>query len=355
MIITRTPFRMSFFGGGTDMEEYFKENKGAVLSTTIDKYCYVNVRHLPRFFDYSNEVVYSKTEKVNDVNEIEHPLIRNVMKMLDMHEIRLTYEADLPARSGLGTSSSFAVGMLLAFYALEGKYADKKKLADEAIYAERVLCEEAGGYQDQIAAAYGGLNKIVFDKDGYTVKPVIISPDRKKQLNDNLMMFFTGFTRFSSDIQKVNNEISIEEKKDKLKKMYDMVDQAEQILCDENRDLDDFGILLDESWKLKKQTGKGITTSNIDKLYDKGIEAGALGGKLLGAGGGGFLVFYVQPEKQESVRKAMKDLLYIPFEFENEGASVIHYFPESYEPKEREMNTFGHVLTKKKCIGKNFY
>jgi len=336
MIITKTPFRMSFFGGGTDMEEYFKENKGAVLSTTIDKYCYVNVRHLPRFFEYSTEVAYSRTEKVKNVDEIEHPLIRNVMKMLDMHEIRLTYEADLPARSGLGTSSSFAVGMLLAFYALKGKYADKKKLADEAIYAERVLCEEAGGYQDQIAASYGGLNKIVFDKDGYTVKPIIISPERKNQLNNNLMMFFTGFTRFSSDVQKVNNQTSIEEKKEKLKKMYDMVDKAEQILCDKNKDLDDFGRLLDESWKLKKQTGKGITTSNIDKLYDRGIKAGALGGKLLGAGGGGFLVFYVQPEKQESVRKAMKDLMYIPFEFENEGASVIHYSPETYEPKQEE-------------------
>lgn len=332
MIITKTPFRMSFFGGGTDMEEYFKENKGAVLSTTIDKYCYVNVRHLPRFFDYSTEVAYSRTEKVKSVDEIEHPLIRNIMKMLDMHEIRLTYEADLPARSGLGTSSSFAVGMLLAFYALKGKYADKKKLADEAIYAERVLCEEAGGWQDQIAASYGGLNKIVFDENGYTVKPIIISPERKKQLNDNLLMFFTGFTRFSSDVQKVNNQTSIEEKKDKLKKMYNMVDEAEQILCDKNRDLDDFGRLLDESWKLKKQTGKGISTSNIDVLYDRGIKAGALGGKLLGAGGGGFLVFYVQPEKQEAVREAMKDLMYIPFEFENDGASVIHYSPETYEP-----------------------
>ena len=187
MIITKTPFRMSFFGGGTDMEDYFKENGGAVLSTTIDKFCYVNVRHLPRFFDYSTELSYSKTERVKEVNEIEHPLIRNTMKMLDMHEIRLTYEADLPARSGLGTSSSFAVGMLLAFYALKGKYADKKKLADEAIYLERVLCNEAGGWQDQIAASYGGFNKIVFKENGYEVKPIIISPERKKQLNNNLM------------------------------------------------------------------------------------------------------------------------------------------------------------------------
>ncbi|MBR2712262.1 MAG: kinase [Bacilli bacterium] len=336
MIITKTPFRMSFFGGGTDMEEYFKKYKGAVLSTTIDKYCYVNVRHLPRFFDYSTELSYAKTEKVKSVDEIEHPLIRNAMKMLDMHELRLTYEADLPARSGLGTSSSFAVGMLLAFYALKGKYADKKKLADEAIYLERVLCDEAGGYQDQIAASFGGLNKIEFDENGYRVKPIIISPERKKQLNNNLMMFFTGFTRFSSEVQKVNNQTSFEEKKDKLEKMYNMVDKAEQILCDKNKDLDDFGRLLDESWRLKKQTGKGISTSNIDELYDRGIKAGALGGKLLGAGGGGFLVFYVQPEKQKSVRKAMKDLMYIPFEFENEGATIIHYSPETYEPREED-------------------
>lgn len=336
MIITKTPFRMSFFGGGTDMEEYFKENGGAVLSTTIDKFCYVNVRHLPRFFDYYTELSYSKTERVKDVNEIEHPAIRNAMKMLDMHEIRLTYEADLPARSGLGTSSSFAVGMLMAFYALKGKYADKKKLADEAIYLERTLCDEAGGWQDQIAAAYGGFNRINFSKDGYEVQPIIISPERKKQLNDNLMMFFTGFTRFSSEVQRVNMETSMEEKKAKLDKMYKMVDQAEEILVNKGKDLDDFGRLLDESWKLKKQTGKGVSTSAIDELYDRGIKAGALGGKLLGAGGGGFLVFYVQPDKQKAVRKAMKDLMYIPFEFDNDGATIIHYSPETYVPREEE-------------------
>lgn len=194
MIITKTPFRMSFFGGGTDMENYFRENRGSVLSTTFDKYCYVNVRHLPRFFDYSTELSYSKMERVTEIDMIQHPAIRNAMKMLDMHEIRLTYEADLPARSGLGTSSSFAVGMLNAFYALKGKYADKKKLADEAIYLERVLCQEVGGWQDQVAASFGGFNRINFNADGYEVLPVIISPERKKQLNNNLMMFFTGFT-----------------------------------------------------------------------------------------------------------------------------------------------------------------
>lgn len=331
MIITKTPFRMSFFGGGTDMEDYFKENGGAVLSTTFDKYCYVNVRHLPKFFDYNTELSYSKIERVTNVEDIQHPAIREAMKMLDMHEIRLTYEADLPARSGLGTSSSFAVGMLNAFYALKGKYADKKKLADEAIYLERVLCNEAGGWQDQIAASFGGFNRINFGPDGYEVLPLIISPERKKRLNDNLMMFFTGFTRFSSDIQKANSATSPDDKKMMLKKMKNLVDEAEAILVNDEKDLDDFGRLLDTTWKLKRQTGGSVSTNSIDALYDKGIKAGALGGKLLGAGGGGFLVFYVQPDKQDSVKKAMLDLMYIPFEFENGGTQVIHYTPESYE------------------------
>lgn len=333
MIITRTPFRMSFFGGGTDMEEYFKKNNGAVLSTTIDKYCYVNVRHLPPFFDYKTEIAYSKTERVQDINEIEHPAVRNAMKELDMHQIRLTYEADLPARSGLGTSSSFAVGMLNAFYALKGKYVSKKRLADEAINLERELCNESGGWQDQIAASFGGFNRINFSNNGYEVLPIIISPERKEKLNKNLFMFFTGFTRFSSDIQKINNENKNgkEKKEETLKKMYELVDEAEKILTDKNRDLDDFGRLLDYSWKLKKQTGKAVSTSNIDALYERGIKAGALGGKLLGAGGGGFLVFYAQSENHERLKQELKDLLYIPFEFENEGTKVLYYSPESYD------------------------
>ena len=334
MIITKTPFRMSFFGGGTDMEDYFKEYGGAVISTTFDKYCYVNVRHLPRFFDYSNEISYSKTERVKNVDDIMHPAVRNAMKMLDMHELRLTYEADLPARSGLGTSSSFAVGMLNAFYSLKGKFADKRKLADEAIYLERVLCNESGGWQDQIAASFGGLNRINFSKDGYEVVPIIISPERKKQLNNNLLMFFTGFTRFSSDIQKTNSITSSAEKINRLHEMFKLVDQAEAVLQDSHSDLDDFGRLLDYTWQLKKNTGEQISTSSIDKLYAEGVKAGALGGKLLGAGGGGFLVFYVQPEKQEAVKKAMKDLLYIPFEFENSGTKVIYYSPETFEKRE---------------------
>lgn len=330
MIITQTPFRMSFFGGGTDMENYFRENKGAVISTTFDKYCYVNVRHLPRFFDYRTELSYSQIERVTSSDEIQHPLIRNAMQLLDMQEIRLTYEADLPARSGLGTSSSFAVGMLNAFYALKGKYVDKKKLADKAIYLERVLCKEAGGWQDQIAAAYGGFNRINFSEDGYEVCPIIIAPERKRQLNDGLMMFFTGFTRFSADIQLANQSETIAEKKKYLNEMYQLVNEAEQILTDTYADLNEFGRMLDHSWKLKRNTGNKVSTNAIDELYNKGIRAGALGGKLLGAGGGGFLIFYVRPEYQQAVKEAMRDLLYIPFAFETGGTKVLYYAPEEY-------------------------
>jgi len=326
---------MSFFGGGTDMPEFFREHGGAVISTTFDKYCYVNVRHLPPFFDYHTELSYAQMERVKQVDEIQHPAIREAMKALDMHDIRLTYEADLPARTGLGTSSSFAVGMLNAFYALKGKYADKRRLSDEAIRLERVLCNEAGGWQDQIAAAYGGLNRINFHGDDYDVLPVIISPERKKQLNDNLMLFFTGFVRFSSDIQKSSK--SVADKTAQLLDILALVDEAGKILEEKERDLDDFGRLLDHSWRLKKQTGSKVSTDEIDALYEKAIAAGALGGKLLGAGGGGFLLFYVPKEKQENLLKVLNKLMYVPFAFENGGTRVIHYTPEIYIPRGEQL------------------
>lgn len=328
MIITKTPFRMSFFGGGTDMPEFFNEYGGAVLSTTFDKYCYVNVRHLPPFFDYNTELMYFKTERVKEVDDIVHPAIRNAIKMLDMNDLRLTYEADLPARSGLGTSSSFAIGMLNAFYSLKGKYADKKKLADEAIHLERVLCQEVGGWQDQIAASFGGFNRISFKNNEYEVSPIIISPERKTQLDNNLLMFFTGFTRLSSDMQKASNKMV--DKTKQLQEMLSLVDEAEAVLTDKHKNLDEFGYLLDHTWKLKRQTGSKVSTNSIDEYYEKAISAGALGGKLLGAGGGGFLVYYVPEEKRESVKHAMKDLLYVPFHFESGGTKVIHYTPETY-------------------------
>lgn len=327
MVITKTPFRMSFFGGGTDFEQFYREYGGAVLSTSFDKYCYVTVRYLPPFFDYQNEFVYSKLERINNTDLIEHPAIRESMKWLGMQNVRLTYEADLPARSGLGTSSSFAVGMLNAFYALGGTYVDKKKLAEDAIYLERTLCHESGGIQDQIAAAYGGFNRINFGADGFHVAPVIISPERKKQLNDNLLMFFTGFSRFSSEIQTVHEQ-SIKEKTAQLLEMKQLVDDAEQVLVG-NRKLNEFGRLLDYTWKLKRGITSRISTDYIDELYAKAIQAGASGGKLLGAGGGGFLLFYVEREYHQSVRDMLKNLMEIPFRFENGGTQVLYYVPES--------------------------
>lgn len=329
MIITQTPFRMSFFGGGTDFSGFFNEHGGAVLSTTFDKYAYVTVRHLPPFFDFNTHITYSKDERVKDIKEIQHPAIRNALDWLNMKQIRMTYEADLPARSGLGTSSSFAVGMINALYALKGQYANKRKLADDAIYLERELCKEVGGIQDQIAASFGGFNRINFSRDGYSVNPVIISPERKKELNDHLMLFFTGFSRFSSDIQK-GTEKSMKDKTAELLKMYELVDEAERVLTDKNTSLDEFGKLLDYTWKLKRGISSGISTGSIDEQYDKAMKAGALGGKLLGAGGGGFLLFYVPKEKQEAVKKALEGQMYVPFKFENEGTKIIYYGPEEY-------------------------
>lgn len=331
MIIAQTPFRMSFFGGGTDYEGFFKEHEGAVISTTFDKYCYTTIRHLPRFFDYSNEIVYGVMERTKSVDEIKHPAVRNIMKYLDMHELRVVYEADLPARSGLGTSSSFAVGLLNACYALKGKYADKRKLADDAIYIERVLCNEAGGIQDQIAASFGGFNRIDFRADGYTVSPIVFSTDRQKELNNRLMLFFTGFSRFSSDIAQSQIKAT-RDKTAELMEMKALVDDVQRLLVS-GSDLNEFGRLLDYTWKLKRSITSDISNNDIDILYNKAIDAGALGGKLLGAGGGGFLLFYVEPEYQQNVRKVLEDLIYVPFEFENEGTRIMYYRPEYFDLK----------------------
>lgn len=330
MVITQTPFRMSFFGGGTDFPGFYNDHGGAVISTTFDKYCYVNVRHLPPFFEYSTELSYSKIERVKNIDEINHPSIRECMRYLDMRDIRLTYEADLPAKSGLGTSSSFAVGMLNAFYSLKGKYKSKRELADDAIYLERELCNEAGGVQDQIAVAFGGFNRIDFSADGYQVTPVVMSNERKEILNDNLMMFFTGFSRFSSDIQ-TSTQAVLKDKTAQLLEMYSLVDTAQGILTDKNSDLNDFGRLLDHTWKLKRGITTRISTNSLDEIYEKAMSAGALGGKLLGAGGGGFFVFYVEPEKRKSVMQALDKLLYIPFKFEDSGTRVIYFDAEDYQ------------------------
>ena len=330
MIITKTPFRMSFFGGGTDYPDYYKEHGGSVLSTTFDKYCYVTVRHLPRFFDYTSQVSYAKIERVKSIDEIEHPAVREAMKYLDMHELQISYDADLPARSGLGTSSSFAVGLLNAFHALKGQYADKMKLAREAIYLERELCREDGGVQDQVAVAFGGLNRIDFNSDSISVQPVVISKERKKQLNDNLMLFFTGFARFSKEIAK-EQKAELHNRLVELGEIKRLVNDAEEILRTKSVSLDEFGRLLDYTWKLKRGITKSISNDALDDIYACAVKNGALGGKLLGAGGGGFFVFYAEKEHQKKLREALGELLYIPFSFENEGSRILYYRPEDYE------------------------
>lgn len=336
MIITKTPFRMSFFGGGTDTPSFFNECGGAVISSTFDKYAYVNVRHLPPFMPYYSELCYSRFERVNSIDDIEHPAIREAMRMLDIHEIRLTYEGDLPARTGLGTSSTFAVGMLNAFYALKGKQVGKRKLAEDAIYLERELCKESGGWQDQVAAAFGGLNRIDFADNQFKVTPIVIHPERKKLLNDSLMLFYTGVTRFSSEVQKdtMSNQ---QDKIIQLKEMLSLVDEAQAILENKHSNFNDFGRLLDHTWCLKRKTGGKISNGSIDELYERGLKAGALGGKLLGAGGGGFLLFYIEPDKKEALLREFDDLMQVPFQFENEGTSMVYYNPIVYIPR-KEIN-----------------
>ena len=341
MIITKTPYRMSFFGGGTDIPEFFNKYGGAVISTTFDKYSYVNVRHMPPFHQYLSELVYNKIERVNSLDDIVHPSIREAMKYLNMHEIRLTYEGDLPARTGLGTSSTFAVGMLNAFYALKGKHVGKKKLAEDAIYLERVLCKEAGGWQDQVAAAFGGLNRIDFNDNQFKVSPIIIPQGRKNELDKNLLLFYTGISRFSSDIQK-NTFSNIEEKTLQLKEMLSLVDEAQYILENSHSNLNNLGKLLDYTWNLKRKTGSKVSSSEIDVIYKKGIAAGALGGKLLGAGGGGFFLFYCENEKQAELTKALDGLMVVPFHLENDGTNIIYYQPVEYNPRK----DFEYLLNK---------
>jgi len=314
------------------MPTFFNEHGGAVISTTFDKYCYVNVRHMPPFHPYISELVHNRFERVNNIEDIEHPLIRECMRLHDIHEIRLTYEGDLPARTGLGTSSTFAVGMLNAFCALKGKMMSKRQLALEAIHVERDILQEHGGWQDQVAAAYGGLNRIDFHDHDFSVRPIIISPERRKELDENLLLFYTGVQRFSSEIQADTFAKPV----DKTRQLLDMlalVDEAEKMLTDREKSLNEFGKLLDTTWKLKRGTGRKVSNGSIDDMYDIAIKAGALGGKLLGAGGGGFLLFYCEKEKQEYLKNALEKLMIVPFNFENDGTQVLYYSPQSYSPR----------------------
>lgn len=332
MIISRTPFRISFFGGGTDYPAWFKDHKGAVLATTINKYCYITCRYLPPFFEHKSRIIYSKMEHVKKVSEIEHPAVREVLKFLKIREgIEIHHDGDLPARTGLGSSSAFTVGLLHALYALKGLMLTKERLAQEAIYVEQEMCRENVGCQDQALAAYGGFNFIEFGGNNHLqARSVTISADTLKALQDHFLLYFTGFSRNASEIARHQID-NIPNKQRELTAMYEMAFQALDIL-NKGR-LVEFGRLLDASWKIKRELSAKVSTSHIDAIYDAAMRAGACGGKLLGAGGGGFVLFFVPPAKQEKVKEKLKKLLLVPFEFESLGSQIIVYQPNGEHRK----------------------
>lgn len=329
MIITSTPLRVSFFGGGTDYPVWFREHGGSVLSTAIDKRCYITCRRLPPFFEYHSRVSYSKVENVAANEAIEHPSVRACLQFMDIREgLEIHHVADLPARTGLGTSSAFTVGLLLALYGLKDRMRDKHGLATDAIHVEQDLIHEAVGSQDQVSAAYGGFNRINFHTDGgIEVNRVFTAQNRQAELEQNLALYFTGFSRTASEVATQQVKLTPQKQKE-LGMMHELVDEAENILTSPNRPLAEFGRLLHQSWQIKRTLTDKISNSNIDEIYEAGLSAGALGGKLLGAGGGGFMLFFVPPERREALRMRLKKLLCVPFRFSDRGSHVVVYEPE---------------------------
>ena len=328
MIISRTPFRISFFGGGTDYPAWFRENGGAVLSTAIDKYCYISCRYLPQFFEHKYRIVYSKIENTKVVREIEHPAVRAVLTWLKCDKgLEIHHDGDLPARSGLGSSSSFTVGLINAIMALSGKYISSAELADCAIHIEQNILKENVGSQDQIAVAYGGFNRVEFKTVGtYDVTSIILPSERRQMLESHLMLFFTGLSRFSSDVEKTKID-NYKNREVELRKMAEMVSEAMDILNGPDRYLLEFGKLLDEGWRYKKSLSDKVSMPVIDQIYDAALKAGAIGGKILGAGGGGFLLLFAPSENQPRVKEQLKDLIHVPIRFENAGSKIVLYQP----------------------------
>jgi len=327
MIISKTPFRISFFGGGTDYPAWYLERGGAVLSTTIDKYCYINVRYLPPFFEHKHRIVYSVIESVGSNGEIKHPVVKALFKLFKVKKgLEVHHDGDLPARSGLGSSSAFTVGMLNSLYALNGRIMSKNELAKQAIHLEREILKENVGSQDQVAVAVGGFNKIIFHNDhNFRVEPVTISRDRLHQLESHLMLVFTGFARFASEVaaEQIQN---IPGKKQELSLMQQTVEQAVSLL-NSREPIVEFGKLLHEAWLLKRGLSRKISNPLIDNIYETALRNGAVGGKLLGAGGGGFMLLFVPPRKRKCVQQALKKLLEVKFAFENNGSQIIYYNP----------------------------
>jgi D-glycero-alpha-D-manno-heptose-7-phosphate kinase len=328
MIITKTPFRISFFGGGTDYPEWFRENGGVVLATTIDKYCYITCRYLPPFFEHKHRIVYSQIENVKHIHEISHPAVKgvftwaNIVKGLEIH-----HDGDLPARSGLGSSSSFTVGLVHALKGMQGELVSKNQLARDAIYIEQNILKENVGSQDQVSAAYGGFNRITFLKDDtFDVAPLTFSNSRREELRKHLMLFFTGFSRIADSIAKSQID-NLKNRTTELNYMTTMVDEAISILLNGNTSIDEFGKLLDLNWKYKRALSERISTPEIDEIYESAKNAGAIGGKLLGAGGGGFMLLFAKPEKHSAIRERLKKLVHVEFNFDNLGSRVALYQP----------------------------
>lgn len=329
MIISRTPFRVSFFGGGTDYPDWYREHGGAVLATTIDKYCYISVRELPPFFDHRFRIVYSVVENVKQIGEIRHPAVRAVLQGLQVSKgLEIHHDGDLPARSGLGSSSAFTVGLISAIHALEGRYASKDTLASSAIHIEQSVLREAVGVQDQISTAFGGFNHITLRQDGvYQVSPMILPRERLEALQDRLMLVFTGVSRVAAEVAQTQID-NLKNRVAELQGVQQMVDHAIQILASPTTDLVEFGRLLNQAWMIKRRLSERVSNQTVDDLYDAVMRAGAVGGKLLGAGGGGFMLLFVKPEDRARVREALRDLITVPFRFEASGSRIVLYQPD---------------------------
>jgi D-glycero-alpha-D-manno-heptose-7-phosphate kinase len=328
MVISRTPFRISFFGGGTDYPAWYREHGGAVLGTAIDKYCYISCRYLPPFFEHRLRLVYSKIEMCQKVSEIQHPVVREVLAMLKVERgLEVHHDGDLPARSGMGSSSAFTVGFLHAMYGLQGRLSSRQQLATEAIHVEQNLIRETVGAQDQIFASFGGFNLIEFKKDdSFRVEPLSIAHARLRELNQSLMLFYTGLRRTASEVA-ASYVTNIAARNAQLTRMREMVNEGIAIL-NSNDSLDAFGDLLHEAWQLKRSLSGKVSNAQVDALYELARRGGARGGKLLGAGGGGFMLFYVPPECRRAVQENLRELLWVPFQFDTGGTQIIFYAPE---------------------------
>jgi D-glycero-alpha-D-manno-heptose-7-phosphate kinase len=325
MVITRTPYRLSFFGGGTDFPAWYMKHGGSVLSTTIDKYCYLSCRYLPPFFEHKYRLVYSKIESANKIEEISHPAAREILRWAGInHGLEIHHDGDLPARSGMGTSSSFTVGLMHALSALKGNIMSKRELAMESIRIEQDVLKESVGSQDQVNAAYGGINHITFHANGQiSVHPLTLASDYLEELNSHFILFYTGLKRTSSTITS-SYATEMETRKRQLRIMKDLVDESLTLLT-QQREISGFGELMHEAWETKKSLSNSVSNSMVDNMYSEARKAGAIGGKLTGAGGGGFLLLCVPPSKQAKVKEVLKDLIHVPFKFEFAGSQVVFF------------------------------